>query len=338
MKERRLLDCTLRDGGYVNGWRFGNSNIIGIFDHLTRAGLEFVEVGFLDERVAFDPDRSIMPDTASVEKIFGGRDRGSSKILAMIDYGTCGLSRIQPAGECFLDGIRVIFKKHLRKPALEFCGELKALGYQVFAQLVSVTSYSDGEMEDLIRLANEAEPYAISVVDTYGLLHQNNLSHYIDLLDQGLSDRITIGYHGHNNFQMGYANCISVLGRDSRRDYHVDSSLYGMGKSAGNAPTELVAMYMSDRYGKDYDISLLLEAIENSIMPFYKKPPWGYSMFFFLAAYNECHPNYVQYYVDKKKLSVRAINQILGSLEGEKKLLFDEEYAELKYLGFRAEE
>ena len=335
MSEKRLLDCTLRDGGYVNGWRFGKENITGIFDRLVDAGLEFVEVGFLDERVAFSRDRSILPDTASVEKIFGGRDRKGTKVLAMIDYGTCGLGRIQPCGECFLDGIRVIFKKHLREPALEFCGQLKSRGYMVFAQLVSVTSYSDEEMADLIRLANQVKPDAISVVDTYGLLHQNNLSHYIDLLDEGLDPEITIGYHGHNNFQMGYANGISVLGRESSRDLHVDGSLYGMGKSAGNAPTELLAMYMSDRYGKCYDISQLLEAIENSVMPFYNMPPWGYSMFYFLAAYNGCHPNYVQYYMDKKKLSVKAINQVLASLEGEKKLLFDEDYADFLYRGFR---
>ena len=46
---------------------------------------------------------------------------------------------------------------------------LKKLGYKVFAQLVSVTTYEDDEMMDLIRLANEVKPYAVSMVDTYGL-------------------------------------------------------------------------------------------------------------------------------------------------------------------------
>ena len=86
-------------------------------------------------------------------------------VVGMIDYGTCKLENIKPCSESFLDGIRVIFKKHLRKDALAYCAEIKKLGYKVFAQLVSVTTYEDDEMMDLIRLANEVKPYAVSMVD-----------------------------------------------------------------------------------------------------------------------------------------------------------------------------
>ena len=166
----------------------------------------------------------------SIHKI---RNPGSKRLVR-----TCGLSNIKPCSESFIDGIRVIFKKHLRKEALAFCGKLKELGYKVFAQLVSVTSYSDEELGDLISLANEVEPYAVSMVDTYGLMHQNNLMHYFTLLNSGLSPEIGLGYHAHNNFQMGYANCIAMISNKIQRTIVVDGSLYGMGKSAGNAPIE----------------------------------------------------------------------------------------------------
>lgn len=88
---------------------------------------------------------------------------------------------------------------------------------------------------DLIRLANEVKPYAVSMVDTYGLMHQNNLKHYFDLLDQYLLPEIGLGYHAHNNFQMGYANCITMMSQVTDRLLLVDGTIYGMGKSAGNA-------------------------------------------------------------------------------------------------------
>lgn len=333
--EKRLLDCTLRDGGYVNSWRFGREHIRGIITHLAGAGAEFAELGFIDERAPDEPGRSLLPCTESFDRMLEGIDMKNTQALAMIDYGTCGAGRISGCSESLLDGIRVIFKKHLRRPAMDFCGELRAKGYKVFAQLVSVTSYDDDEMEDLIGLANDIRPYAISVVDTYGLLHQNNLSHYIDMLDEGLAAGIGIGYHGHNNFQMGYANCISVLARETDRDIHVDGSLCGMGKSAGNAPTELIAMYMDHKYGRDYDISELLEAAESHVMPFYEMPPWGYNMFYFLAALHGCHPDYVRYYTDKRRLSVGAISRILGSLDDSRRLSFDEDYAQHMYLEYR---
>ena len=193
--------------------------------------------------------------------------------------------------------------------------------------MVSVTSYEDDEMMDLIRLANEVKPYAVSMVDTYGLMHQNNLKHYFDLLDEHLLPEIGMGYHAHNNFQMGYANCITMMSQKTERMLLVDGTIYGMGKSAGNAPIELIAMYMNENLGKNYHISQFLEAIDSNIMDFYTPATWGYNMFFYLAASNDCHPSYVSYLMEKKTLSVKSINEILGRLQGEKKLLYDQSYS-----------
>lgn len=334
----KLLDCTLRDGGYVNDWKFGHNNLISIFERLVDANVDLIEIGFLDERRPFDIERSIMPDTDCVEKIYGRLDRKQAMVVGMIDYGTCSLEHIKPCNESFLDGIRVIFKKHLREQALAFCGELKALGYKVFAQLVSVTSYDDEEMLDLIRIANQVKPYAVSMVDTYGLMHQNNLMHYFELLNENLDSSIGMGYHAHNNFQMGYANCITMLANQINRTMIVDGSIYGMGKSAGNAPIELIAMHMNQVYGKNYHVSQILEAIDANISQFYKPATWGYNMLYYMAASNDCHPNYVVYLMNKRTLSVKSINEILGKLEGEKKLLYDKNYIEHLYAQYQTKE
>ena len=288
----------------------------------------------------YDYDRSIMPDTDCVEKIYGDLDRKNTKVFGMIDYGTCSIDHIKPCDQSYLDGIRVIFKKHLRVEALEFCAELKKLGYIVFAQLVSVTAYTDEELLDLCRLANERKPDAVSMVDTYGLTHQNDLRHILEILDKNLDQNIAIGYHGHNNFQMGYANCQMVLAysKETERDLLVDGSLYGMGKSAGNAPIELVAMHMNNEYGKDYHLSQYLEAIDANIMQFYQPATWGYSLFFFIAASNDCHPDYVKQLTNKHTLSIKQMNELLGRLEGEKKLLYDKNYMEKLYLEFQDKE
>lgn len=335
VKRIKLLDCTLRDGGYVNDWHFGRDNMVSIFERVVDADIDIIEIGFLDERREFDIDRSIMPSTDCARMIYGDLDRKNAMVVGMIDYGTCALENIKPRSESFLDGIRVIFKKHNRKPALEYCKRLKELGYKVFVQLVSITSYSDDEIADLISLANQVEPYAVSMVDTYGLLHQDNLMHYFTILNSGLSAEIGLGYHAHNNFQMGYANCISMLANDIDREIIVDGSLYGMGKSAGNAPLELLAMHMNERYGKAYQIGQLLEAIDSDIFEFYTPATWGYNMFYFLAASNDCHPDYVKYLMDKRCLSVNSINEILGRLRGEKQLLFDRSYIESLYLDYQ---
>ena len=210
MRNISLLDCTLRDGGYVNDWEFGKNNIISIFERLVASGVEFIEIGFLDQRRSFDQNRSIIPDVKAVSKIYGNLDKGDAQLVGMIDYGTLDIDRICPQSESCLDGIRVIFKKHLREEAMSYIAQIKALGYKVFAQLVSITSYSDDELNDLIRLANEVKPFAVSMVDTYGLCHSDTLMHYAEILDQKLDKEINLGYHAHNNFQLKNNNEMGI--------------------------------------------------------------------------------------------------------------------------------
>lgn len=338
MDKIKLLDCTLRDGGYVNDWKFGKDNLVSIFERLVSSGLDIIEIGFLDQRRAFDHDRSIMPDSSCVEKIYGSVDKKGAMIVGMIDYGTCDAGYIQPCAESYLDGIRVIFKKHLMEEAIAFCGEMKQLGYQVFTQAVSITSYSDEELMQLIGLVNELKPYAVSMVDTYGLLQQDNLLHYYELLDRYLLPEIGIGYHSHNNFQLAFSNCIEMLKMSGERLMLVDGSLYGMGKSAGNAPIELLAMHMNERFGQKYDVNQLIEAIDGNIMKIYQQTPWGYNLFFYLAASNKCHPNYVQRLLNKHTLSIKSINEILERIEPDKKLMYDQEYLEELYCRYQKTE
>jgi len=235
MSNVKLLDCTLRDGGFVNDWEFGHDDIVNIFERLVSADLDVIEVGFLDGSREFDMNRTIMPNTAAVDKIFAGLNPGNAMIVGMIDFGTCALENISLCSESFLDGIRVIFKQKYIHEAIEYCRLIKNKGYKLFVQPVSITGYSDEEMLELVNLVNELKPYAMSIVDTYGLLHKNNLKHYFNLIDQNLAPEIGMGYHSHNNFQLGYSNAIELITIETERTITIDGSVYGMGKGAGNS-------------------------------------------------------------------------------------------------------
>lgn len=335
MKNIQLLDCTLRDGGYVNDWEFGYNNLISIFERLTDANVDIIEVGFLDEHRPYDRNRSIMPDTVSTGKIWSAAEKKPPMVVGMIDFGTCPIENLQPCNESYLDGIRVIFKKHKMHAAMEYCAQVKALGYKVFSQLVSITSYTDEELLELVDLVNNVEPYAVSMVDTYGLLNPSTLLHYYKILDEHVGTQIQIGFHAHNNLQLAFANDITFLAYEGKHDIVVDATLFGMGKSAGNAPIELVAEYLNEHYGKEYDLHPIFEAIEESIIDFYQKSPWGYKMFFYLCSKNKCHPNYVSYFMRKKDLSVSKLDELLSRIEPEeKKLLYDEKIAEKIYTDY----
>ena len=47
-----ILDCTLRDGGYINNWNFGNLAVGEIINLLNESNVDIIECGFLrDEEI-----------------------------------------------------------------------------------------------------------------------------------------------------------------------------------------------------------------------------------------------------------------------------------------------
>ena len=335
MKNVKLLDCTLRDGGYINDWEFGRNAMISVFERLVDSKTDIIEIGFLDERRPFDFNRSIGPDTKSLKKIWGNLFKKPPMVVGMIDYGTCKIENLEPASESFLDGIRVIFKKQKMHEAMEYCKKVKQLGYKVFSQLVSITSYNDDELLELTKLVNEVEPYAVSIVDTYGLLLPPQLIHYADLLDNNINSNIELGFHAHNNFQMAFANAQAFLLRKTNRNLVVDGTLFGMGKSAGNAPLELLAMFLNLNFKTNYLVQPMLEAIEESVLPIYNKTSWGYKKFFYMTASNRCHPNYLSFFQKQGNLTQTDLYELMERIEPEeKKLLYDENLAKSLYETF----
>jgi len=201
----------------------------------------------------------------------------------------------------------------------------------LFVQPASVTDYSPEELTDLAEKLNALNPFAVYIVDTYGLMQKRQLLDTFDLLDKTLDKTISVGYHAHNNFNLAYANATELLQLNPDRDIIIDGTVYGMGKGAGNANTELLAYSLNNDYGKAYDLSQILEIINLEILSLKQKYDWGYSLSKFISAANQCHPKYVDFLVEKNTLPVQAINTILSEIPKATKTLYDQPLIEKLY-------
>lgn len=330
-RQIQVLDCTLRDGGFVNDFNFGRKAIRNIFTRLNNARIDIIEIGYLYDKKKYDANFTRYWHTESISELLGDK-KSNAMVVAITDFGNCALEHIQDAKETLLDGIRLTFKKSEIDSAMEYAHKLKEKGYAVFAQPVSVTTYTDREMLDLIDKINELAPYAVSIVDTYGLMHQGKVLHYFRLLDNNLNSDIAIGFHSHNNFQMAYANCIELIKEPTHRNLIMDASCYGMGKSAGNTCTELLCMYLNDSEDKEYKISEILEVIDLHLIPIYNETPWGYCYEHYIAARAKVHHNYVAYLEKKQTLSAQSELDILNEIPAKDKLDYNEQLVESLYL------
>ena len=105
-----LLDCTLRDGGYVNDWQFGEEAIKGTASKIAKTGVEFFEIGFIKNET-FSKDRAVFPNIECISQ-FIPQKSSNMKYVGMIDCGNpIPIENIVPNDGKSIDGIRVIFKK-----------------------------------------------------------------------------------------------------------------------------------------------------------------------------------------------------------------------------------
>ena len=149
-----LLDCTLRDGGYINDWRFGEEVIRGFGKKIAQTGIEIFEVGFIKGET-YDPDRSVFPDTASAAGVIQPKAEGLMYVGMLDMSAPVPLDRIAVCDGSSLDGIRVIFKKEKIEEAYEYCRRIKELGYVLFVNFVGTDLYSDKEFIEGIEKFNE---------------------------------------------------------------------------------------------------------------------------------------------------------------------------------------
>ncbi|WFA07912.1 aldolase catalytic domain-containing protein [Tissierella sp. Yu-01] len=335
MKDIKVLDCTLRDGGYINEWDFGVNTIDRIIGKLADSNIDIIECGFLRDD-EYDVNKSVFNDVLDIEKYIKNR-RKDVMYVAMIDQPYIPLEKIRKRSSETIDGIRLTFHEDETEinQALEYGKRLMEKGYEVFIQPVGTATFSDESLLKLIKRVNNLKPYAFYLVDTLGSMYKNNLLRIYYLLDNNLERTISIGFHSHNNLQLSFSNAQELIMLQSKRNLIIDSSVFGMGRGAGNLCTELATHYINENIEQKYDIVPLLEIYDEHLSKITNQVQWGYSVHQYLAAASQCHPNYSSYLMNKQTLTVKYISKILSLLPSEKKHIFDKEIIENLYIQFQ---
>lgn len=337
MSKVSILDCTLRDGGYVNQWDFGFEVIGKIISRLSEGNIEIIECGFLTDgmwsRDMTKFNSSVIPEELKAHCL------QNILYVGMIALGEKELhyNVIPERNEQTLDGIRITFHhdEHETERAFEFAKNFMNKGYKVFMQPIGTMFYSDLELLTLISKINKLTPYAFYIVDTLGSMNSEMLLRLFYLINHNLKGEISIGFHGHNNLQLAFSNAKSIIDLHSERSIIIDSSIFGMGRGAGNLCTELIADYLNTTHKKQYDCTKFFSIIDTCLQPIKEQFEWGYSAPYYLAAVKNCHPNYASYLLDKATLLSSDIDKVLTLIPKEESYLFDETLIQQLYLEYQ---
>lgn len=338
MNKINLLDCTLRDGGYLNDWCFGKEAISDMVRTLETTKVEMLELGFLRNE-PYQEDRVVFNSMSQIKALIGKKKPGMKYSVMAELLSPIPLEKLEPADPEGADIIRMILWKTKKlsdgrtvdalEEGFEYCKGLVEKGYHLCVQPVRVSQYSDEEFVAMLNQFAVLKPMAIYVVDSWGTDNPEDLLHYMRLADQHLPKDIAIGYHGHNNMMHALSVAQDMLREQFNREIIIDASVYGIGRGAGNLNLELIAKYMNERYGKSYDIFPMLQVNDKYVQDIFKKEAWGYSIPFFLTAYYKANPKYARYLWDELRLSSDEIRYIMAGLSDENKVIFDKKNADI---------
>ena len=227
--EIKLLDCTLRDGGYKNNWNFELLNSKCVVKNLDLAGVNYIETGFLKD-VDYDINRTLFSEINQINNIVN--EDCSAKISAMIMFNQFNEAKIvKKTSDIALDTIRLTFKK-------------EEIPHELFLNPKDIHTYSLNEIQKLTLKVNEIAPFAFSIVDTKGVLDEKELILIYDTIESELNSKIELCFHSHNTTGNSFKNAKKLLEMNKKRNLILDSTIFGIGKGTGNLNTKEIMKFL----------------------------------------------------------------------------------------------
>lgn len=331
----KILDCTLRDGGYVNDWKWGYDKARTIIKLLTKANVDVVEVGFLRNVEGYNPDISVCNTIEELNRLLPSALNGHTMYSGMAMRSNYDINKLSPYSGEGIEIIRITAHDYDISDGMDFAREVKDKGYKLSINPINIMGYSDDRILWILEQVNNIHPWQFSIVDTFGSMKRRDLDRIVSLVDNNLDRDIRVALHLHENMAMSYYLAQSFVDKHLNRPTAIDGSLMGMGRIPGNLPIELIADYLNEYKDASYDIDYMMDAIQDYITPLKGQTEWGYTPAYFLSARFNLHRNYAEHYLKKGDLTHRDINHILSQFDKSKKTAFDAKYADSLYEDYK---
>ena len=307
-----ILDCTIRDGGYINNWEFDMKLVREIYRVLSKSGVQYVEIGYRGTEKYFNPKefgRWRFSKEEDIREAVGSI--AGAKLAVMADFGKINLKDFPNSKQSIIELVRLAVNKNQLKEAVSFLDKLKEKGYKVSLNAMGYPSYSVAQQKRMIKMLKGSHIDYLYVVDSYGSLFQDQICSLFKPLMASL--RMKVGFHPHNNLQMALANTLEAI----RCGVHiVDSAIYGMGRAAGNLPTEIILSLLEKEKKDRYNSIPVLDAIDRYFIPLQRDNKWGYQLPYMISGLFSCHPGYAKSLVDAHEYTMEDIWKAMDYIKG----------------------
>jgi len=283
-----ILECTLRDGSYAVDFKFTEHDTEILAGVLGRLGFKWIEVGHGLGLGAAQAGKGTMPTTD--ERMIESAKRAASNAMigSFFIPGIGTREQLRSARAAGLDFVRIGYNApevEQAYPYVEFAKNAGLVTCLNFMKTYGVTPRQFGEKS---RGGSAAGADVIYCVDSAGSMFPEDVRGYLSAARESCD--CVLGFHGHSNLQFAVANSVEAYRCGARL---IDATLYGLGRSAGNVPTE-VAVAVFSRLGLETGVNFfeVMDAAEEFMGPLISQMHL-YDMLSVSMGYSQFHSSFL---------------------------------------------
>lgn len=311
----KILDCTLRDGGYYTNWDFNDETVEAYIQAMNLLPIDFLELGYRN-----NPTKEYMGKFGycPVSVLKHIRQNCTKKLGVMLnEKSTClkDINSLLKPIVGLVDMVRIAIAPENFDRAVVLAKAVKAMGFKVGFNVMYMSKWQTEHPKFLTKL-EVLDSFAdlFCMVDSFGGVTPEDVISIVKVVRE--NTKCPIGFHGHNNLQLGLINTITAMKLNV--DY-VDATILGMGRGAGNLNTELLLTYLNAHEDMLVDFNVLSDVI-TAFTPLLEQHQWGTNLPYMLAGANRIPQKEVMDWITNR---VYSFNSIVRALENRKNNVID---------------
>ena len=284
----KILDCSIRDGGLITDHIFEDGFAERVYGTCVASGVDYIEFGYKASKKIFAPGKFGQWKFCDEDHLRRVVDDNPAdiKISVMADTERTDYHEdILPRDQSVIDCIRVACYIHQIPMAMDIVQDAHDKGYETMLQLMAVSTVSEHELAAALDIAAHCPVTAVYIVDSFGSLYSEQVRSLTNMYMAAMeATGKEVGYHGHNNMQLAFANTIEAVICGANR---LDATIGGIGRGAGNCPLELLIGFL---HNPKFKVRPVLECCRDVFVPLSKKLDWGYSIPYSITGRFNQHP------------------------------------------------
>lgn len=303
----KILDCTIRDGGYYTNWDFPDKVVDHYLSAFNNLPVEYLEVGYRSKTLNGYLGKYFYCPISVLEDLKAKSNKKLVIILNEKDVRTKDADELLSPIKGIVTMIRMAIDPKNFKRALELAKKVKGLGFEVAFNVMYMSNWK--KEKDFIALIPQVDGIVdyFYMVDSFGGVYPKDVRETIALLRS--KTKVKLGFHGHNNLEMALANTLVAIEEGIEI---VDATITGMGRGAGNLKTELLLTVLQSQNKLSFDYNALTKVVDDfSILQ--QKYNWGTNLPYMVSGANSLPQKQVMEWVSKRYYSFNSIIRALNN-------------------------